>query len=61
MDEQVTTWQFFIAAVAFCICGLLIEYYSDDNEDMFTGIMLMSMWGLSVCCIARVMFNLMGD
>lgn len=54
------TWQYFIAAMAFLICGCLIEIYTSDDEPMFTGICLMGVWGLSAWCFF-MMFKLIGD
>jgi len=55
----VHSWQWFIAAMAFLICGCLIEIYTSDDEPMFTGICLMGVWGLSACCFF-MMFKLIG-
>ena len=55
------TWQWLIAAVAFLVCGILIERHTGDEEGMFTGVVLMGAWGVSVICIFKVIFRLWGE
>ena len=55
-----TSLEYFMAASAFLLCGILIERHTGDDEDMFTGVVLLSVWGVSAWCFIRLMFKLTG-